>query len=331
MAKHFRALVTSEAAGGGFVREVQNRTVDELPAGAVLIRVCYSSLNYKDALSATGNRGVTRHYPHTPGIDAAGIVVESASAEFHPGDEVICTGYDLGVNTPGGFGQYIRVPADWVVPRPAALSLRDSMIYGTAGFTAAMSVHRLRAHDLTPDQGEVLVTGATGGVGSTAVAILAHLGYRVIAATGKTEQKEFVQQLGAAGILGRDQVDDPSNKALLAGRWAGAIDTVGGNILNTTLRSLKLHAAATCCGNVASPDLRTSVFPFILRGVTLIGIDSVNTAMPLRRMIWSKLAGEWKPPMLDRLAAERSLDQLNPEIDRILSGGQVGRVVVNLS
>lgn len=331
MAKTFRALVTSEAGDNRFVRELRSRSTDELPPGAVLVRVHYSSLNYKDALSATGVRGVTRRYPHTPGIDAAGIVEESTSAAFRPGDEVICTGYELGVNIAGGYGQYIRVPAEWLVPRPPGLTLREAMIYGTAGFTAALSLHHLQAHGLTPEHGEVLVTGATGGVGSVAVGLLAHAGYRVVAATGKIEQQDFLRALGAHDVIGRDQLDDRSDKPLLASRWAGAVETVGGNVLSTTLRSLKWHGIASCCGNVASPELHMTVFPFILRGVTLIGIDSVNTEMPLRRTLWSKLSGEWKLPLLDRLAHERTLDQLNPEVDRILKGGQTGRVLVNLS
>lgn len=331
MAKTFKALVVSETAERRFVREVRERSIDDLPAGDVLIRVRYSSLNYKDALSATGNRGVTKRYPHTPGIDAAGVVEESKSPAFRPGDEVICTGFDLGMNTAGGFGVYVRVPADWLVRRPPGLTLQESMIYGTAGVTAALSVDRLQKEGVTPEQGEVLVTGATGGVGSLAVAILARLGYRVVAATGKAQEQEFLTQLGAADVIGREQIDDRSGKPLLPPRWAGAVDTVGGNMLATVLRSLKPHGVATCCGLVASAELYITVYPFILRGVGLCGIDSVYCPMPLRQTLWSRLAGEWKPPMLGQMARECALEALEPEIDRILKGGQKGRVVVTLA
>lgn len=332
MAKTFKALVVSEAESNRFAREIRQRSTDELPAGEVLIRVHYSSLNYKDALSATGNRGVTRRYPHTPGIDAAGVVEESADPAFAPGAEVICTSYDLGMNTAGGFGEYIRVPSAWVVPRPQGLTLRESMIYGTAGLTAALCLHRLQQVGIAPDQGEVVVTGASGGVGSIAVGLLARAGYRVVAATGKRDAHEFLQSLGAAEVIGREEVDDTTGKPMFAPRWAGAVDTVGGNILSTVLRALKPGGAAACCGLVASPELRTNVFPFILRAVSLLGVDSVTVpSMALRREMWSKLAAEWKLPTLERLAREVTLEQLDPEIDRILRGGQTGRVVVRLA
>lgn len=324
-------MVAEQAADGSFTRTLRRVPMSELPRGEVLVRVLYSSLNYKDALSATGHRGVTRRYPHTPGIDAAGVVEESAAPEFRRGDEVIVTGYDLGMNTAGGYGQRIRVPAEWVVPQPRGLSLRESMILGTAGFTAALSLQRLQAHGITPESGEVLVTGATGGVGSIAVAILAHTGYKVVAATGKPEEHAFLTMLGAAEILARDKLLGPSAHALLPGRWAGVVDTVGGEILANAIKSTKPHGALTCCGLVAAADLHTTVYPFILRGVALLGVDSVNTPMPLRRALWQKLAGEWKLSDLERLATERTLETLEPEIARILEGKQRGRVLVNLN
>lgn len=332
MAKTFKALVVSEAADKKFVREIKQRSTDELPANDVLIRVHYSSLNYKDGMSASGNRRVTQSYPHTPGIDAAGVVEESKSPAFKPGDEVICTSYDLGMNTAGGYGQYIRVPADWVVPMPKGLSLRESMIYGTAGLTAALCLHRLQQVGVTPQQGDVVVTGATGGVGSVAVALLARAGFRVVAATGKKQEEGYLKELGATEVIGRSDVDDTSGRPMLKPRWAGAVDTVGGNILSTVLLSLKPGGAAACCGLVASPELHTNVFPFILRNVALLGVDSVTVpTMELRRAMWSKLGGEWKLPMLDRIAHEVGLEQLDPEIDRILKGAQKGRVVVRLA
>ena len=329
-AESFRALVVRERDNGVFTRAVETRTVDDLPAGDVLIRVHYSSLNYKDALSATGNKGVTRRYPHTPGIDAAGVVTHSTSLKFARGDEVIVIGYDLGMNTDGGFGEYIRVPGDWIVKRPAGLTLRESMIYGTAGFTAALCINALIKHDVAPESGEILVTGSTGGVGSTAVAILAHLGYTVVAVTGKAEAADFLKGLGAAEIISRDEAIDGSGRPLLKGRWAGAVDTVGGDMLTTAIRAAQYGGVITCCGLVASPKLETTVLPFILRGVSLVGCDSGNTPMPLRQAIWQKLATEWKVDALEQIVTERTLAELDPEIDRILAGGQTGRVVVNL-
>lgn len=328
--ENFQALVVTETEDHHFIRRVTSRSVEELPDGNVLIRVRYSSLNYKDALSATGNRGVTKRYPHTPGIDAAGEVVRSGQSELASGDSVIVTGYDLGMNTAGGFAEYIRVPGDWVVPLPDGLTLRESMIYGTAGFTAGLSLFALQDHGLSPADGEVLVTGATGGVGSLAVALLAGQGYRVIAATGKRTQHEYLQSLGAAGVISRQEVTDTSGKPLLRGRWAGAVDTVGGVPLATALRSTRAYGCVTTCGNAASAELSLTVYPFILRGVTLRGIASAETPMGQRREIWDRLAGDWKPDALGDLGREVSLRELDPEIDKILQGQQVGRILVNL-
>lgn len=329
-ANEFKCLVVSQE-DDGYVRQVERRSVDTLPEGDVLIRVHYSSLNYKDALSATGHRGVTRRYPHTPGIDAAGVVEESFDERFAQGDEVIVTSYDLGANTPGGYGQYIRVPAAWVVPLPDGLTLRESMVYGTAGFTAAMSLHRLERHGVALGSGEILVTGATGGVGSLAVAILSRVGYTVVAATGKPERERFLLTLGADAVVPRDEVDDEGRRPLLAERWAGVVDTVGGNILATALKSTRSRGLVTCCGLVASADLNISVYPFILRGVSLQGIDSAECPMPERKYIWDKIAGPWKIDPTDDLVTERTLETLEPELQRILQGGQTGRVVVNLA
>ena len=329
MSARFRALVVREA-GAGVTRAVEERDVDDLPTADTLIRVRYSSLNYKDALSATGHRGITRRYPHTPGIDAAGVVLESARGLFAAGSEVIVTGYDLGMNTSGGFGQYIRVPADWVVPRPAGLTLREAMMLGTAGFTAALSLTRLQQLGIGPDAGEMLVTGATGGVGSLAVSILARAGYNVVAATGKPQERDFLLRLGARDVIARGALTANADKPLLAGRWAGVIDTVGGETLAAVLKVVAPHGAVTTCGMVDAPAFSTTVYPFILRGVALLGVDSAATPMTLRRNIWNKLAGEWKPQHLDEIARERSLDDLEPEIDNMLAGKMRGRILVTL-
>ena len=329
--KSFKAMVVQEAADGKFMRMIADKFLDELPEGEVLIRVDYSSLNYKDALSAIGNKGVTRRYPHTPGVDAAGIVEERGSDQFQPGEEVIVTGYDLGMNTPGGFGQYIRVPAAWVVKRPANLSLREAMSYGTAGFAEALSIFRLQGYDVTPDRGEVLVTGATGGVGSLAVAFLAKAGYRVVAATGKLDEKQYLYDLGAAEVIHRDEANDTSGKPLLKGRWAGVVDNVGGNTLATAIKSTMDRAAVSSVGLVESPELPLNVYPFILRGVALFGIDSANCPMPMRLKIWQRIADDWKIERLDELISECGLEDLDNEIERILQGRQRGRIVVKIT
>ena len=327
--KTYRAMVVEEVGEKRFSRSINNKTIDQLPDGEVLVRVSWSSLNYKDALSASGNRGVTKKYPHTPGIDASGVVVESLSDAFKPGDQVIVTSYDLGMNTSGGFGQYIRVPAAWVVPLPAGLDLRESMIFGTAGFTAGMSIMAL-VQSIPPDRGDILVTGATGGVGSLSVAMLAGLGYSVIAVSGKKEAEPFLKGLGARKILSRTEVTAGSERPLLKAVYAGVIDTVGGEILASAIKATDLQGIITCCGNVASPELPLTVFPFILRGVSLVGIDSQNCPMESRRKVWQHLASDWKPAQLENLCREISLDGLEKEIERILKGEQTGRVIVRM-
>jgi len=329
--KTFKAMLVEEVERGTFIRKITQRSLDDLPEGEVLVKVHYSSLNYKDGLSATGHRGVTKNYPHTPGVDAAGVVEESLSDAIRPGDQVIVTSYDLGMNTPGGFGQYIRVPAAWVVPLPDNLSLRESMAYGSAGLTAGFCILKLQEYGISSDTGEILVTGATGGVGSFSVAMLARSGYQVVAVTGKMDEKQFLIDLGAKEVISRSEATDTSGKPLLKGRWAGVVDSVGGEILATAIKSTKLHGTVTCCGNVASPDLNINVYPFILRGIALVGIDSQSCPMAFRRRTWEKIANEWKLPDLDRQTSLCSLEELDGEIDRILAGKQKGRVIVDLA
>ncbi len=329
--QNFKAMVVRENPEKKFTREITEKSLSELPKGELLIEVHFSSLNYKDALSATGNKGVTRNYPHTPGIDAAGVVVESANQQFAPGQEVIVTGFDLGMNTSGGFGRFIRVPASWAVKRPKNLSFKESMAYGTAGFTAALSVFKMEQFGLSKDQGEVLVTGATGGVGSLAVGILAKAGYQVIAATGKTGERDFLLSIGAKEVLSREEVNDTSGRPLLKGRWAGTVDTVGGNFLATAIKSTRYGGVVSCCGLVASPELPTTVYPFILRGVSLLGIDSVECPMQTRTLIWDKISAEWKLDKMAAIFSECSLQELDGKIDLILQGKIKGRIVVDLS
>jgi acrylyl-CoA reductase (NADPH) len=328
--KTFKALVVTEIGKDQFAREIKERNVGDLPKGEVLVRVKYSSLNYKDVLSATGNRGVTKNYPHTPGIDAAGVVEESLSPEFKPGEKVIVTSYDLGMNTSGGFGQYIRVPAGWVVKLPANLSLRESMIFGTAGFTAALSVYRLVESGVTPAKGKVLVSGAAGGVGSIAVSILAKLGFHVAAVNAIVDEKDYLLGIGAKEVISIDEATDTSGRPLLKARWAASVDTVGGPILATTIKSVDYGGAVTSCGNAASHDLPLNVYPFILRAVTLIGIDSQNCPMPLRTKVWQELAGEWKLERLDPVASETPLEGLNERIQLVLDKKHRGRTIVRL-
>lgn len=324
----FKALLVSEEQGE-YISRVVTRQLDDLPAGEVLIRVQWSSLNYKDAMSASGNRGITRNFPHTPGIDAAGVIEASSVAELAVGDEVIVTGYDLGMNTSGGFGQYIRVPAAWVLKRPAGLSLRDSMVLGTAGLTAALCIDKLERAGLVPGSGPVVVTGATGGVGSIAVAMLAQLGHEVVAVTGKADQVDFLKRLGANRVIDRTELQAGTNKVLLAEQWAGAVDTVGGDILFNVVKSLRYDASVACCGLTAGGQFQASVFPFILRNVNLLGVDSVEQPLVVKASMWDRLSLQWKTD-LSQLEQEITLEQLPTYIDTILAGGMVGRAVVKL-
>lgn len=327
----FRAL-RSTKTGHGVDISMVDRNVADLPEGDVLIRVEWSSLNYKDALSATGKPGVTRQYPHTPGIDAAGVVVSASDGPWQAGDKVIVTGYDLGMNTDGGYGEYIRVPADWVVKLPQGMSCRDAMLLGTAGLTAALCVESLLDTGLAPDQGEVLVTGASGGVGAVAVALLARLGFNVVAGTGKADAADWLKALGASSMISRQELQAGADRVLLKPRWAGVVDTVGGDILVNALKTLNYGASAACCGMAASGELHGTVFPFILRGINLLGVDSVELPLDIKQQVWDVLADEWRLEQPERLlAAEVPVQELPDWFARILAGEVRGRVLVRVA
>lgn len=311
----------------GYRGGIVNLPLERLPDGEVLIRVSCSSLNYKDALSTIGNPGVTRKYPHIPGIDVAGTVEEASAGPFKPGDEVLVTGYDLGMDTDGGYAEYCRVPAGWVVPLPAGLTLRETMILGTAGFTAALGIRHMLHNGLAPAKGPVLVTGAAGGVGSVAVSILAKLGFRVTAA-GDPAQADYLREIGAAEVIDRETLNADSPRPMLAEQWAGAYDTVGGKTLENVIKSMRYLGVIANCGMVGGGALATSVFPFILRGVSLLGTDSVQCPMDIRLDVWNRLAGPWKPPRIERLVRTISLDDLPDTIQAMLQGKVTGRTLV---
>ena len=326
----FRCYLVERDASGKASGRVARCRRDQLPDGDVLIRVVYSSLNYKDALAATGHPGVNKVFPHIPGVDVAGTVAASGVYEFVEGDQVLCTGFDLGANRWGGWAEYVSVPQDWIVPLPEGLTLREGIILGTAGLTAGMCVDALLCHDVTPDRGDVVVTGASGGVGSMAVAILARLGYKVFAASGKPSAHEYLKRLGAAEVLPREAVDERSERPLLSGRWAGGVDCVGGNLLSTIVRAARHSACVVTCGTVAGTSFAATVYPFILRAVTLTGVDAAWCPQELRHNTWHRLAGPWKPDPLETMAEFRRLDDLPGEIQRILAGQVTGRVVIEI-
>jgi acrylyl-CoA reductase (NADPH) len=328
----YKALLITETPLGKFERSIVQRDTDDLPEGDVLIRVHYSALNYKDGLSATGHKGISRNFPHTPGIEAAGKVEKSTSAKFKKGDEVFLTGYDLGMNTAGAYADYIRVPAEWVMTKPSGMSCKDCMTIGTAGFTAAYALHKMESMGQTPDYGPIVVTGSTGGVGSLSVAVLAKAGYEVIAVTGKQDSHEYLKFLGASRVEPREFLNDTLGKPLQRAGWAGAIDTVSGNMLTTLLKRCRRDGNVVATGLLSSVHFTTTIYPFILNGVNLLGIGAGQTPMSLRLQLWNKLINEWN--VCDKLPAivhEIGLEELKDTyIDAILSGKTKGRVVVKL-
>ncbi len=319
-----------EKTDDGVTHSVIERSTDDLPEGELLIKVAYSSLNYKDAMSAKALPGVTRNYPHTPGIDAAGVIVESTDGAFAEGDEVIVIGYDLGMNTPGGYGQYIRVPANWAVKMPAGLDAREAMVIGTAGFTAALCVDKIQQMGAQPSDGPVVVTGATGGVGSVAVALLAKLGYEVVASSGKADKDNYLKSLGANSVISRAELSEENKRPMAAETWAHGIDTVGGEILSNVIKGLKYGGSVAICGLVASPAFSTTVLPFILRNVNVLGVDSVELPLAKKQEIWHRLATDLRLDALDKMTNEVTLDGLSEVIDSIIQGGVSGRTLVKL-
>ena len=331
MTSTFRALEASETEGK-FSLKIVEKPIADLPEGDLLIKVDFSSLNYKDAMSASGMPGVTRNYPHTPGIDAAGKIAESRVPDFKEGDEVIVTGYDLGMNTSGGFGEYIRVPSSWAVHLPKGLTAKESMSLGTAGLTAGLSIHALDSfREYTGLKNtKSVVSGATGGVGSISVMLLSKLGSEVTAVTGKNDQSDFLHTIGASNILSREELAETARKPIGKSLWDVGVDVASGEILSLLLTSLSPGGAVACSGLVGGPSFESSIFPFILRGNALIGIDSVEIPLKDKEHIWEHFAHDWVLEGLDKSTKEVSLDNLEVEIESILSGNQVGRVLVKI-
>ncbi|MEK5493864.1 acryloyl-CoA reductase [Paenibacillus sp. FSL R7-0297] len=330
MTNLFQALVVDKT--DTFSVEVKPLSLEDLPSGEVLIKVAYSSVNYKDGLAGIPNGNIVRNYPFVPGIDLSGTVVSSTDSRFQEGQSVIATSYGIGVSHFGGFSEYARIPADWVIPLPESLNLREAMIYGTAGFTAAMSIEALEAHGLTPDNGKVLVTGATGGVGGAAVAILAKQGYQVTASTGRIDEARYLQTLGAAEVISREDVAGSAVKPLDKQLWQAAVDSVGGPPLAAVLSKITYGGAVAASGLTAGTAVPTTVLPFILRGVSLLGIDSVSCPSEKRAKLWQRMGLDMKPAVLEELVdREISLKELPAALEDILKSNTRGRVLVRLS
>jgi putative YhdH/YhfP family quinone oxidoreductase len=323
----YTALVVSELADGQFNADISTLNTKDLPEGDILIKVSYSSVNYKDALSFSGNKGVTQAFPHTPGIDAAGEVVESTDPAIALGSRVLVTGYDLGMNTKGGFGEYIRVPSAWVIQLADGFSAKEAMAWGTAGLTAALCVDKLVSHHVSKDK-PVIVSGSTGGVGSIAITLLTKLGYEVHALTSKLDKADYLKSLGAKEVvLLKDFIDD-SKRPMLKPLYSGAVDVAGGDVLATILKTMDYQGAVACCGLVASPSLKTSVFPFILRDVSLLGVDSVELPLARKQEIWNKIGNEWRLNELVASCKEISKQELTKTMTDMLKGQITGRFIL---
>ncbi len=319
------------SVAGQIVSRWADLALDELDPGEVVIRAAYSSVNYKDALAATGAGKIVRRFPCNGGIDVSGVVISSRDPRFAEGDSVIVTGYDMGVAHDGGYAELVRVPADWVVRLPLGMSLHDAMALGTAGFTAGLSLYRLQQNDMKPENGKVVITGATGGVASLAISMLKRMKYYVVAITGKDSEHEYLKMLGADEILPRSVIDASSTRPLDRAQWSAALDSVGGPTLSWLIRTMQQNGAIASFGNAGGVDLNTTVLPFILRGVRLLGIDSAATQMSLRHEIWHRLANEWRPPSLERIAHTVEFDKLPEVFPALLTGNVRGRTVVKIS
>lgn len=327
---NFNCFQVHELPDGQLSHSIKQISLEDWPAGDVVIKVAHSSLNYKDALAVDGHPGVAGKLPHVPGIDAAGTVVDSTDSRYAQGDVVLVTGYELGAPAWGGWSQYIRVPADWVVRMPSSLSTKAAMVLGTAGFTAAQCVRELKGRNVEPESGPVLVTGATGGVGCLSVRLLSKLGYDVHVMTGKAEMTDRLKQLGANEVHGRDVLTDNPKRPLLSARWAGGVDSVGGSPLVAFLKSTKINGCVAACGLVAGDQLDTTIYPFILRGVSLAGVTSASCPRSAREWIWDQLNSEWEIALPDEWVEEVRLAELPAAIERIRQGKITGRVVVSI-
>ena len=323
--------VEQDTDSGRAVRSIREFPLGKLDDEFVRIRVDYSSLNYKDALCATGHPGIARKLPIIPGIDAAGVVIDSNTKAFNADDRVMVFHAAFGTSENGGMSQVADVPSQWVYKIPESLNSRTAMILGTAGFTAAQCIDELEKHQITPESGEIIVTGATGGVGIVAVALLSKLGYSVVASSGKPDRYNWLKELGAKEVIGRESLIDETDRPLLSGRWAGAVDTVGGKTLASICRSTKPQGCVTACGLVGGTELEMSVYPFILRGITLQGVDTAGISPEYRSQIWQKISTEWMIDRLEDLAIEVSLEKLDSKIDEILTGNVAGRVIVSMN
>ena len=325
-----KAFLVEKIGDKEFTADVKEVAIPKCGENEIVIKVTYSSLNYKDALSSVGNPGVTRNFPHITGIDVAGTVYESTSSIFKVGERVLVTGYDMGMNTNGGHSEFVKIPADWVARIPDAITDKEIMTFGTAGLTAALSVNELMDNGVKPESGSILVTGATGGVGSIAVSILSKIGFTVVAISGKEEKTEYLKRIGASEVILRDTFNEEAKKPMMGEKYAGVVDTVGGEVLANALKYIKYDGVATCCGLTSSHELNTNVFPFILRGVRLIGIDSVECKLEKKQAAWEKIASKWKISTLGSITNEITLNEVKDAYSLLLAGKAVGRYVVRI-
>ncbi|QKE27315.1 quinone oxidoreductase, YhdH/YhfP family [Arcobacter acticola] len=325
-----KAFLVEKIGDKEFTADVKEVAIPKCGENEIVIKVTYSSLNYKDALSSVGNPGVTRNFPHITGIDVAGTVYESTSSIFKVGERVLVTGYDMGMNTNGGHAEFVKIPADWVARIPDAITDKEIMTFGTAGLTAALSVNELMDNGIRPESGSILVTGATGGVGSIAVSILSKIGFTVVAISGKEEKTDYLKRIGASEVILRDTFNEEAKKPMMGEKYAGVVDTVGGEVLANALKYIKYDGVATCCGLTSSHELNTNVFPFILRGVRLIGIDSVECKLEKKQAAWEKIASKWKISTLNSITNEITLNEVKDAYSLLLAGKAVGRYVVRI-